>query len=147
MGMLLIRVVEPTLEREADDAFRTWCAEHQELMETMSDDSVTVSMIRGTDSDGRTCAKREYRITIDDSFAALLVAEREHLLDVTVVEPKNPNDADHEFQQWWRARPKLVHLLGEDGYIVDDLSFPAVGRPMRQYRVRIRQADAEALVA
>jgi len=149
MQRLLITIVRPALEAEADIKFRRWCSAHPSLMAIAQDDMFLVSQIRGAKDDGAVVGKRQYRLALDDSLAELLVADEDWVLGIVVVEAKASAKADHEFFAWWDGHPGLRTLLGQRGFSVEDIGDTVqagAGHHLRQYRISLRQADAALLV-
>jgi hypothetical protein len=143
MSILTITIVEAALVDEANEKFRVWREEHPAFMEIATDDSIIVEHIRGSGANGKVVAKSRYLAVVDHSVAETLAATRDLLLDVVVVEAKEPGEADREFEAWWRQRPSLQNLLGRDGYQFYDLT--PYSPPRRQYRIRLQQRHAALL--
>ena len=145
MSTLIVQIVPPMPVDQAEWAFATWRNEHPQLMAIAKDEWFVLTDIRGAGSTGAPLAKRAYTLAIDDTLAALLVAQRELMLDVVVVEQSDFDSADEQFQQWWRDRTGLQALVGQHGFLIDATEKGSSSNRLRRYRVLLPQREAALL--
>ena len=144
MTRIVITIVPASPVADAEESFRRWREGHPQFVEVATDDAFIAHHIRGGAPGDSVILKRRFDVVVDDSLGELLVGITERLLDIIVIEPKTPIEADREFRAWWDQHPALQSVLGRDGYFVDEVMV-ASASPLRQYRIRLDQRQAGLL--
>jgi hypothetical protein len=145
MTILRITVVPAAPESEAAAMFERWCDEHPELRAILTDDMLVGSRVRGPGPAGNVISKRTIDVLLDDSRAAMLVAESEWILNVVVVEAE-PDEADRIFRAWCVSHPRLSDFLGDQCFQCREIVRQPPQQRLRQYSVRLSQTQSSLLV-